>query len=275
MNDVPRQTLRELIDKYGPDLCSNAGRCGGLLRDLCGAHRREINILIGALKERVPLDLLAARSAMPRALLLSQLAKRLEDQLAFTEEAARWAVDSWALALGVVTDADVEKRERERAESARPSATTTTRPSPEVHSEQRKSEARANIPPPPPPLAIPQPQPKPPAPRAQPPTIPRPPQPAPVLPTSTGGTNIARQRNPAGQTPATQPPPATNAAQRHGTSADPTPKKSRGKLRGCIVGCFLIILLAALLIVSLYVIPLLREEQQQINGAPPPQAQTP
>ncbi|MBA3321712.1 MAG: hypothetical protein H0T45_09760, partial [Pyrinomonadaceae bacterium] len=198
MNDVPRQTLRELIDKYGPDLCSDAGRCGGLLRDLCGAHRREINILIGALKERVPLDLLAARSAMPRALLLSQLAKRLEDQLAFTEEAARWAVDSWALALGVVTDADVEKRERERAESARPSATTTTRPSPEDYGGQRAPEARASVPPPsspPPPPAIPQPQPRPHAPRVQPPIVPqRPPRPTTATPTtalppSTGGTN--------------------------------------------------------------------------------------
>lgn len=270
MNNVPRQTLRELIDKYGPDLCSNAGRCGGLLRDLCGAHRREINILIGALKERVPLDLLAARSAMPRALLLSQLAKRLEDQLAFTEEAARWAVDSWALALGVVTDADVEKRERERAESARPSTTTTPRPSPEVDSEQRKSEARANVPPPPP--AIPHPQPRPYAPpRAQPPTISRPPQPATAFPPLTGGTNIARQRNPAGQTPTSRQQPATNAPQRHGTSADPTPKKSRSKLRGCFVGCFLIVLLSALLlIVSPYVISVLREEQQPTNSTPPP-----
>src|SRR5918993_2341397 len=111
MSDVPRQTLRDLVARHGPGLCSDARRCEGLVRDLCGAHRREINILISALKERVPLDLLAAQNSMPRGLLLSRLSKRLEDQLALTGEAARWAVDSWALALGVVTDAELEERD--------------------------------------------------------------------------------------------------------------------------------------------------------------------
>ena len=49
MNDGPRQTLRELVARYGRGLCSDARRCEGLLRDLCGGHRREINILVSAL----------------------------------------------------------------------------------------------------------------------------------------------------------------------------------------------------------------------------------
>src|SRR5687767_15951192 len=101
MNDAPRRTLRELIARHGPGLCSDARRCEGLLRDLCGEHRREINILVGALRERVPLDLLAGRNNVPAGLLLTRLSKRLEDQLAITAEASRWAVESWALALGV------------------------------------------------------------------------------------------------------------------------------------------------------------------------------
>src|SRR5918993_2716545 len=115
MNDAPRQTLRELIARHGPGLCSDARRCEALLRDHAAAHRREVNTLVSALKERVPLDLLAAQSAMPRGLLAARLAKRLEDHLALTGEAARWAVDSWALALGVVTEAEVAERE-EKAE---------------------------------------------------------------------------------------------------------------------------------------------------------------
>src|SRR3712207_659269 len=118
MNEAPRRTLRELIARHGPGLCSDARRCEGLLRDLCGAHRREINILVNALKERVPLDLLAAKGSIPRGLLLTRLARRLEEQLALTEEAARWAVDSWALALGVVTDAELLEGETERARPA-------------------------------------------------------------------------------------------------------------------------------------------------------------
>lgn len=40
-------------------------------------------------------------------MLVSQLAKRLQDHLSVTEEAARWAVESWALALGVSSGAEL------------------------------------------------------------------------------------------------------------------------------------------------------------------------
>src|SRR3712207_7104185 len=78
--DVPRRTLRDLIARHGTGLCSDARRCEGLLRDLCGEHRREINILVGALRERVPLDLLAGRNSVPTGLLLTRLAKRLRSE---------------------------------------------------------------------------------------------------------------------------------------------------------------------------------------------------
>jgi len=125
MNDAPRQTLRKLIAAHGPGLCSDARRCEGLLRDLSGAHRREINILMGALRERVPLDLLAGRNSVPRDLLLMRLSKRLEDHLALTAEAARWAVDSWALALGIISDAELEERARRPSEDAAPRVEAT------------------------------------------------------------------------------------------------------------------------------------------------------
>jgi len=83
MNNVPRQTLRRIFAKYGNDLCSNARRCEGLLKDLCGEYRREINVLTNAIDERIPLDLLAARNSMPRELLLTRLAKRLKDNFIF------------------------------------------------------------------------------------------------------------------------------------------------------------------------------------------------
>src|SRR5215213_1609013 len=149
MNDAPRQTLRQLIARHGPGLCSDARRCEGLLRDLCGEHRREINLLVSALKERVALDLLAAQGSVPRGLLLTRLARRLEDQLAVTEEAARWAVDSWALALGVVTDAEVAEREREYARAA-PQA-----PSPATGDEARRGAQGQPQPPRPAPTAPP------------------------------------------------------------------------------------------------------------------------
>ena len=53
MIDVPRQTLREIVAKYGRSVCENPKRCKALLRDYCGTYRREINVLVAALEERV------------------------------------------------------------------------------------------------------------------------------------------------------------------------------------------------------------------------------
>lgn len=114
MNVVPRQMLRRIVAKYGNDLGGNARRCEALLKDLCGEYRREINVLTNAIEERIPLDLLAAGNSMPPELLLNRLAKRLEDNLSLTNEAAQWAVNSWALALGVVGESEIEARERKQ-----------------------------------------------------------------------------------------------------------------------------------------------------------------
>lgn len=116
MNNLPRQMLRQILAKYGKDICSDARRCEGLLNDLCGSYRREINVLVNALEERIPLDLLAAINSMSHELLLTRLEKRLEEQTGLTREAARWAVESWALALNVVNDAEIEKRSREQSD---------------------------------------------------------------------------------------------------------------------------------------------------------------
>ena len=110
MNNVPRLTLIQIINRYGKEIAGEPKRCEGLLNDLCGGHRREINVLVNAIDERVPLDLLAGAASMPLEMLLNRLEKRLEEQTAMTREAARWTVESWALALNLATEADIEKR---------------------------------------------------------------------------------------------------------------------------------------------------------------------
>jgi nitrous oxidase accessory protein NosD len=89
-----------------------------LLRDHFGQHRREVSVLSSALEERVPHDLLAAPAGVPREVLLARLARRLSDHLALAEDAARWSVNSWALALGVVPDEELKKIERRTAPHA-------------------------------------------------------------------------------------------------------------------------------------------------------------
>ncbi|HAS51945.1 MAG TPA: hypothetical protein DCS21_09485, partial [Gammaproteobacteria bacterium] len=59
-------------------------------------------MLISALKNRIAEDLLKAPAGIPESMVFARLYKRLEDELAMTAEAAHWAVESWALALGVL-----------------------------------------------------------------------------------------------------------------------------------------------------------------------------
>jgi len=101
MDDRPRQTLRMLIERHGQALCDNPRRCEALLRDFCGEYRREIFILVSALKEQVASELLTMQGTAPNSVLLARLQKRLQDQLGLAATSARWAVESWALALGV------------------------------------------------------------------------------------------------------------------------------------------------------------------------------
>jgi parallel beta-helix repeat protein len=103
MNDLPRQKLCEIIVQYGRSVCDDPRRCEGLLRDLCPDHRREVFVLASALKERVAAELIASSAGVPYEMLLARLANRLQDNLGLAEDAACWAVETWALALGVIS----------------------------------------------------------------------------------------------------------------------------------------------------------------------------
>jgi hypothetical protein len=101
MNDLPRQKLCEIITRYGYAICDEPQRCEGILRDFCGQYRKEIFILVTALKNGVAAELLKSQNTVPKEVILARLIKRLHDDLGIAEEAAEWTVKSWALALGV------------------------------------------------------------------------------------------------------------------------------------------------------------------------------
>lgn len=113
-----RDQLRALLAEHGPAILDDPRRFEALLRDLSGEHRREAHLLVSALRERVPTDLLAPGNGLPRSLLVARLAQRLHDNLGIAESFARWAVVSWALALGTVTDWEAAALDRDEPPSA-------------------------------------------------------------------------------------------------------------------------------------------------------------
>ena len=105
MNNLPRQKLGELIEKYGSSLYEEPKRCEGMLRDLCGQYRREIAVLISAINQNVVAEMLEQnRNNVPPDLFLGRLARQMQDNLAIAEDASVWAVESWAIALGIISE---------------------------------------------------------------------------------------------------------------------------------------------------------------------------
>lgn len=106
MNEMARQKLAELVGRFGRDVVNDARRCEALLRDVCPQHKREVFVLVSAVRECVPGEMLTGSAAVPKPVLLSRLSRRLHDNLGLDEALTRWAVESWAFALGLISAAE-------------------------------------------------------------------------------------------------------------------------------------------------------------------------
>jgi len=96
--------LAHIIRQYGRSIIDEPQLCGALLRDLCPENRREVNVLLTSLREGVATELVRTSQGALVELFLGGLANRLESEHALNTHAARWAVESWALALGCITE---------------------------------------------------------------------------------------------------------------------------------------------------------------------------
>ena len=101
MDDAARQKLGEMINDHGVDVSKDIYRCKGLLKDYCAGYPKEMNVLISALQLEIPNALTASKNSSPQNNLLTRLTKQLYDNIGVREELAYWAVESWAIALGV------------------------------------------------------------------------------------------------------------------------------------------------------------------------------
>ena len=105
MNELVRKKLREIISQHGESVCHDPALCEDLLLDSFSEYQQEISVLVVAVKEQVPADLLALKDTKSRDELLNRLIQRLSDNF-IPEKDAEWAVKSWALALGVPIDSE-------------------------------------------------------------------------------------------------------------------------------------------------------------------------
>jgi len=102
MNDLPRNILCEIIRQNGKTFFKDTVVLRSLLNDLCSGNcKKERRCIIDSIPEGIPSALLDRKESIPYDILSAQLTNRLIN-CGFEAQLARWTVDSWALALGVI-----------------------------------------------------------------------------------------------------------------------------------------------------------------------------
>jgi hypothetical protein len=101
MNDLPQDELNQLLSTHGQQLPEDPQRCEALLRDTFPSHPREVSLLVNALKQGVPQELLSSHNKIPFEVTRSRLAHKLTENLFVQDQAAEWVIDAWSEALGV------------------------------------------------------------------------------------------------------------------------------------------------------------------------------
>ncbi|MCU0550216.1 MAG: phosphate/phosphite/phosphonate ABC transporter substrate-binding protein [Leptolyngbya sp. Prado105] len=108
MNHEVREILRSLVAELGTDVNDNAQRWKGYLSDRLALYQLERQALITAMNEQVPAELLSSQFLVQPQVHIERLTQRLVDSFGLQPHVARWAVESWALALGVVQPEDLK-----------------------------------------------------------------------------------------------------------------------------------------------------------------------
>ncbi|MDM8557440.1 PIF1 family ATP-dependent DNA helicase [Candidatus Parabeggiatoa sp. HSG14] len=100
MQNLPRQKLCEIIADHGLSLCDDIQRFETLLCERCdNQYKREVFMLINALKEDIAIGLLNPPQEFTNDEWLRHLTQSLYDNLGFDKTLAKWVVQSWKMAL--------------------------------------------------------------------------------------------------------------------------------------------------------------------------------
>ncbi|BAU12179.1 serine/threonine protein kinase [Leptolyngbya sp. NIES-3755] len=101
MNSAARDILRKLVEELGSNVADNPQQWRGYLNDRLAHYQLERRALTTALNEHVPEELLSSQVSIAPEVQIERLSSRLVEHLGLQPDVARWAVESWAVALGI------------------------------------------------------------------------------------------------------------------------------------------------------------------------------
>src|SRR5579872_1050558 len=90
-----RRTLGRLVEQHGRAICREPQRLEAMLRDLCPNQRREIFLLVAAVREQIVTEMLHSVDALPDEIVVARGSRKLCETLGLSESSARWAIESW------------------------------------------------------------------------------------------------------------------------------------------------------------------------------------
>jgi hypothetical protein len=99
MNDLARERLGELVTSYGTGLTATPRMCAILLKQKCAEFPAEVEVLSQAVQHGTVNHLMKVRRDQEWDPVCCSLVSELVET-GVQEEEARWAVESWAVALG-------------------------------------------------------------------------------------------------------------------------------------------------------------------------------
>ena len=110
MDDQPRNILIKILSQHDLSYFQDSNQFRNVLNDFFkGQNKKESRILTDSFKQNIPHDLLARKNSVPYEILSVQLVHRLVNY-GFASDLAKWAVDSWALALKIIKEEDLSPK---------------------------------------------------------------------------------------------------------------------------------------------------------------------
>ena len=101
MNNQARQHLFQIISDYGIDVAKDSRRLESLLKDYTqGQYKREVFLCVQAAREGV-IEALQNNKHLPYNVVAARLTKQLHEDFGLDLHAAKWAVGSWVVVLGL------------------------------------------------------------------------------------------------------------------------------------------------------------------------------
>ncbi len=116
MKDLLREQLIRIVQEYGADILKDPKKVNGLLKDFCPEEPRgKIFAITQCLREGIAKELIDSSKRKTIRIDMSRLIRKIHDNFGLKEDISRWAVETVALALGII-DQDkpvdtVEKKE--------------------------------------------------------------------------------------------------------------------------------------------------------------------